>query len=168
MTKKISFKNLHITISETLGDVTYAFSGDVDETFRQQDVPRIAKPLIIFQLEGINNFNSCGIREWIQMINDIRRGGDIVFRRCSVTMIDQINMVPDSLGGGTIESFFAPYYCSCGGEVNKLVDTHLHASDIMSRTAPEFPCEQCQQPLEFDALEESYFLFANNGMGQAS
>ncbi len=108
MSDTIEFGNLSIEIKQTANEVVYRFVGDVDEHFRQKDVPRLKKPNITFILEEINNFNSCGIREWIYLIRDIGELGALKFTRCSVTMIDQINMVPDSLGRGQVESCLAP------------------------------------------------------------
>ena len=159
MTDTIRFGNLSVDISQTPTEVTYKFSGDVDEHFRQKDVPRIRAQRITFVLENVNNFNSCGIREWIYLIRDISELGKLRFVNCSVTMIDQINMVPDSLGTGTVESFFAPYYCEDHSEVNRLIVVKDHVEKITARTAPEMHCEDCKKPLEFDALEDSYFLF---------
>jgi hypothetical protein len=95
-------------------------------------------------------------------VRDIGELGALKFTSCSVTMIDQINMVPDSLGKGKVESFFAPYYCQCGGEVNRLIAVSQHLKRLVAKQAPEFKCESCGRMLEFDALEESYFLFAEN------
>lgn len=159
MTDNIRFGNLNVEISQTPTEVTYRFSGDVDEHFRQKDVPRIKAKKVTFVLESVNNFNSCGIREWIYLIRDISELGSLTFQKCSVTMIDQINMVPDSLGTGVVESFFAPYYCADHNEVNRLINVKDHISKIAARIAPEMHCEHCSKPLEFDALEDSYFLF---------
>lgn len=168
MAATIDFGNLRIEISQTTSEVIYKFVGDVDEHFRQKDVPRIRKPKITFILEDVKNFNSCGIREWIFMVRDISELGDLIFTKCSVTMIDQINMVPDSLGKGRIQSFFAPYYCACGGEVNRLIQVNEHMRDLIQKKAPELNCEKCGKSLEFDALEESYFLFAEGDLPKAS
>lgn len=168
MADKIEFGNLTIEISQSDSEVIYRFVGDVDEHFRQKDVPRIKKPNITFLLEEINNFNSCGIREWIYLIRDIGEFGKLKFTRCSVTMIDQINMVPDSLGKGYVESFYAPYFCGCGGEVNRLIDVSANLGQLQNKQAPEFKCESCNKTLEFDALEESYFLFAEGALPKAS
>jgi len=168
MAQNIEFGNLAIEIKQTDTEVVYRFVGDVDEHFRQKDVPRIRKAQITFVLEEINNFNSCGIREWIYLIRDISELGKLTFTKCSVTMIDQINMVPDSLGKGHVESFFAPYYCQCGGEVNRLINVKEHMDTLQSKQAPEFKCEKCSKTLEFDALEESYFLFAEGALPKAS
>lgn len=171
MGDRIDFGNLTIEINQTDNEVTYRFVGDVDEHFRQRDLPRIKKNKIIFKLEDINNFNSCGIREWIYLIRDISELGDLSFTKCSVTMIDQINMVPDSLGKGSVESFFAPYFCQnagCGGEVNRLIEVKTHLNALLSKQAPPFKCETCGSELEFDALEESYFLFMEGALSKAS
>ena len=168
MLKAVEFDKLSIDITETSEEVIYRFVGDVDESFRQKDVPRIKKKKITFVLEQINNFNSCGIREWIYLVRDISDIGSLRFVQCSVTMIDQINMVPDSLGKGAVESFYAPYYCECGGEVSRLIHVADSQLDLQMRQAPAFKCESCGRNLEFDALEESYFLFTGSEMQRAS
>jgi hypothetical protein len=171
MSETIKFGNLTITIKLTPQEALYTFVGDVDEHFRQREVPRIKRPTIRFVLGEINNFNSCGIREWIYLVRDLGECGDLRFQDCSVTMIDQINMVPDSLGRGTVESFFAPYYCqsdSCSGEVNRLIQVDHSKNELTNKQAPLLNCESCGKPLEFDALEESYFLFAESTVPQAS
>lgn len=168
MSAIIDFGNLSIEIKETKDEVVYRFVGDVDENFRQKEVPRIKKANITFVLEDVETFNSCGIREWIFLVRDISSCGRLSFTRCSVAMIDQINMVPESLGNGAVESFFAPYYCSCGGEVNRFIEVAPNVMGLKAKQAPEFPCEKCGNNLEFDALEESYFLFAEGVLPKAS
>jgi hypothetical protein len=166
MAKVVNFPNLKIAISENEREVIYTFQGHVDENFRQEDVPRIKRPSIIFHLADVHNVNSCGIREWVYLVRDISKLSKLIFRECSVNMIDQINMVPDSLGTATIESFFAPYFCECGGGVNRLIMVKEAGELLAAKTAPHFDCERCGKPLEFDALEESYFLFADNVLPQ--
>lgn len=162
MSDTIEFGNLSIEIKQTADEVVYRFVGDVDEHFRQKDVPRIRKAKITFILEDINNFNSCGIREWIYLIRDVGEMGKLTFTKCSVTMIDQINMVPDSLGKGRVESFFAPYFCETHNEANRLIGVAENLQELEMKQAPEFKCEKCGEALQFDALEESYFLFAES------
>lgn len=171
MTRTIQFNVLRITITETANAVIYEFSGDVDEHFRHSEVPKIKKPHIIFELSHIRNFNSVGIREWIYLIRDFDGVGRLTFKNCSVSMIDQINMVPDSLGNAQIESFYAPYFCdsdSCQKEVNHLIEVTRWQQFLNNKVAPQFRCETCNEPLQFDALEESYFLFANSSVKKVS
>lgn len=168
MTQEIRLGNLTIQLKESDdgNSITYTFSGDVDEYFKQSEVPRVQKSSIIFDLESVKNFNSCGIREWISLVKDIGNLGQLTFVKCSVTMIDQINMVPASLGNARIESFYAPYYrnCQCKGEreENSLLEISKVEDDIQKAVAPNVSCDTCGESLEFDALEESYFLFAGS------
>lgn len=154
----INFNNLRFDIATETDAVDYTVVGDIDENFRHKDVPRISRPTIRIHLKDAGNFNSCGIREWIQLISDLAKGGALTFYECSVSSIDQINMVPNSLGGGVVESFFAPYYCQCGQEHIKLIQVDEHISTLKQLIAPTFRCD-CGRTLEFDALEESYFQF---------
>jgi hypothetical protein len=165
MSETIKFGKLDVEIKEEDQKVTYTFNGDVDENFKQTNLPRISAQTIIFELEHVDNFNSCGIREWIYLIKDFSKLGKLIFRNCSINMIDQVNMVPDSANGAKIESFFAPYYCeteTCEGEVNRMIVVENNIDDLTSGKAPEFTCEKCSKPLDFDALEGSYFLFIEN------
>ena len=163
MQQLLQFKYLSIQIEKSESEVTYIFKGGVDENFKHQEIPRIAAKNITFDLGEIDNFNSCGIREWVHFMKDMDTLGPIKFKNCSITMIDQINLVPDTLGHATITSFQAPYYCpTCptGGELVCSIDVQQHLSSIQKKTSPQFDCPKCQQKLEFDALEESYFMFA--------
>ncbi len=172
MNEILQFGKLNLKIEKEPHQVTYHFQGEVDEHFNQADVPRIKSEMIIFDLKEIYNFNSCGIREWIYFLNamqDTQKGGQIVFRRCSVTMMDQINMIPNTLGNATIESFFAPYYCNrCDiGNVDKLIYFQDKQEQLANSEAPKFNCPKCTSELEFDAIEDVYFTFAHDTIPKA-
>ena len=164
MNSEIEFTNLRVIIKEGPEDVTYWFAGDVDENFIPAKIPKIKKDTIIFELAEIRNFNSCGIREWIYFTKDIAHYGHMLFRSCSVAVIDQINLIPDSIGTAHIESLYAPYYCECQGEVSRLIQVKDSVDLLNKKQAPELNCDKCGKLLEFDALEESYFLFMNNSL----
>ena len=159
--KTIEFSDLKIDIDETDGQVTYIFNGDVDENFDHKKVPIVEHSTITLHLAELKTFNSVGIREWINFVSKLSSAGTLIFKECSVPMIDQINMVPESLGNGSVESFYAPYYCDCGQEINKLVVTNEYDEQLKNSIAPSFECSNCHKELEFDALEESYFQFAS-------
>lgn len=165
--------NLTISISNSGQDVKYLFTGVVDEFFRHDQIPRVKGGTVRFDLGGIVNFNSCGIREWIYFIKDFTGNSQVIFEKCSVTMVDQINMIPDSLGTATIESFFGPYYRTCSScypesEVTCLIDLKVENPELEERKAPHFNCDKCGSSLEFDALEDSYFAFLEPKMSKAS
>lgn len=164
----IKFNKLQVSIDDQPDCATYHFDGDVDENFSHDKMKILSKPKIILQLEKIRNFNSCGIREWIYFVRRLIECPNVEFHNCSVTMIDQINMIPDSLGNGRIISFFAPYFCENHGESSQLIVMKDAEIELRNRVAPTFSCGKCGATLEFDALEESYFLFMDDDISQAS
>lgn len=168
MTQTITFGSLSIDIEQKGGDVTYRFKGDVDDAFKQTDVPRIKASKITLDLEGITNFNSCGVREWVFLIKEIEKMGPVTFTHCSIPMVDQFNMVPESIGTGTVDTFFAPYVCEDHGDVEQLIDVVKDHNDIYAQRAPDRMCSKCQQPLIFDAMADSYFLFLTSGKSKVS
>ncbi len=162
MGDSIQLGKLKVDINENGNEVVYLFAGDVDENFKQEELPRVQKEKIIFDLAKLDTFNSIGIREWIHLVRDFTNLGSLHFVGCSVAMIDQINMVPDCAGEAVIESFQAPYFCSKCGEVNRTIVIEDHRDQLRQKEAPDFKCENDGMELEFDALEESYFLFLDN------
>ena len=159
--KKIDFSQLTVEIEEKENEIVYIFKGDVNENFIQNRLPIIPKERMVIDLAQVENFNSCGTREWIFFVKSLTEVSKVVFRRCSIATIDQINMIPDSLGSAVIESFYAPYYCPEHGESIQLIEVSKCIEQLKRGEAPEFLCKNCNKPLEFDALEESYFMFIN-------
>jgi eukaryotic-like serine/threonine-protein kinase len=159
MAKTIKLGSLTIEIVETPQSVSYTFKGDVDDTFKHGDVPRVKSSKIILDLEGITNFNSCGVREWVFLIKDLGQIAPITFTKCSIPMVDQFNMVPESIGNGTVETFFAPYVCEQHGDVEQLLDVVSDKWNLDAQQPPDRACSTCKNPLIFDAMADSYFLF---------
>lgn len=159
MSKNISLGSLNIEIHESPGQVTYRFKGDVGDTFKHSDVPRVKADLITLDLEGITNFNSCGVREWVFLVKDFGEMSKLTFTKCSISMVDQFNMVPESIGRGKVASFFAPYVCESHGDVEQLLDVSKDKSDLDAQRAPIKTCSTCKSDLIFDAMADSYFLF---------
>ena len=163
MTESIQLGHLRIEISEDDESVTLRFFGEVDEDFQKDKILiHTEKPVVRLDLENISGFNSCGIREWVFWVQDLSLGRQLIFVHCSIPMIDQINMIPQSLGTGKIESFFAPYFCQTCGEVNRLIQLSEHSEKIHQKKAPHFNCDTCEGHLTFDSMDSSYFLFIDH------
>lgn len=159
MTNSVSLGSLKVEITESRDSVTYRFTGDVDDIFRHGEVPRIKSNHITLDLEGITNFNSCGVREWVFLIRDLGELGSLNFTKCSIPMVDQLNMVPESLGRGTVSTFYAPYVCETHGDVEQLLDVVKEGPSLLAHLPPHKSCSKCNQELIFDAMADSYFLF---------
>ena len=152
---------LKISIEENQGKSVIIFKGQIDENFEYKKIQLPQTQVIHFNLEEITLYNSCGIRNWLFFIREFSKYQELVFEKCSIGVIDQINMIPNSAGNARIDSFYAPYYCeSCdNSESDQLINVHDHMEKIQGKVAPEFNCKTCSKPLSFDALEDSYFDF---------
>jgi aspartate carbamoyltransferase regulatory subunit len=59
-----------------------------------------------------------------------------------------------------VRSFYAPYVCeNCHTEEEKLLDVQSQFPSGDIHSVPEFVCETCEQPMEFDDLPERYLSF---------
>ena len=119
---------------------------------------------LVLDLSEIDRINSCGVRDWVNWLGRIEKNGARpVFISCSPAIVAQINLVHNFTAGGIVKSFYAPYYCPrC--EKEKLL--RLETRDLITlapiTSAPTCRCDECDGPMEFDDMEESYFAFLNN------
>lgn len=119
---------------------------------------------LLLDLSEIDRINSCGVRDWVNWLGRIEKNGARpVFISCSPAIVAQINLVHNFTAGGIVKSFYAPYYCPrC--EKEKLL--RLETRDLLAQApitnAPTCRCDECDGPMEFDDMEESYFAFLNN------
>jgi hypothetical protein len=68
-------------------------------------------------------------------------------------------MIFNFRGAAKVRSFYAPYVCdACGHEEEKLLDVQAQFPGGVGKV-PEFACEQCGAPMEFDDLPERYLSF---------
>src|SRR5689334_7611784 len=113
---------------------------------------------LVLDLSEIDRINSCGVRDWVNWLGRIEKNGARpVFISCSPAIVAQINLVHNFTAGGIVKSFYAPYYCPrC--EKEKLL--RLETRDLLTlapiTTAPTCRCDECDVPMEFDDMEESY------------
>ena len=165
----IHLGRLQIAIEQDENSVLYTLRGDVDENFTYKKIPVIEASKITLNLEGIRAFNSCGIREWVFFMREFNQHANLFFESCSIIMMDQFNVVPQTLGPGKILSFYAPYYCpNCDEEVSHLLKVSEHVDDLTNKQAPEIKHEKCGTTMEFDALEDCYFLQLSRSVKKVS
>lgn len=157
---EVTFKNSRVILREESKDRSEVIvTGKIDETFVRDRIPAPRTAKTILDVEGVTEFNSMGVREWIRWIQGLSKSV-LVIRRASVAAIDQMNMIPEAMGSGQVESFWAPYYCSCQDEEsNILLQVSDHLESLSRSKAPEAICPKCGSRMEFDAVEESYFAF---------
>lgn len=113
---------------------------------------------LALDLEGIEQVNSCGVREWIQFIAELERA-QIPFEllRCSPAIVRQLNMVSNFKGTGAVRSIVAPYYCeACGHEEYRVLELSGAGAPRLEETVT---CSGCGEPAEFDDIPSTYLAF---------
>ena len=162
--KTIEFSSLVVEISTFEDKSKYTFKGALDDKIREHDIPRAQNKDVIFDLSQIQRISSTGIREWIKIVSAFKNTKSLIFEKCSVIMVDQFNMVPETIGTAQIESFYAPYFHEATGkEIICLIKVDFHGPFLAKREAPPMVNEATGDALEFDALEDSYFSFLKHG-----
>lgn len=149
-------KKLKIEKEQKADTVFIKFTGSIDEDVDFSELVSTQSEKYVFDFDHVALINSCGIREWIKYLDQIKFK-DMIYKNCPQIIIEQINMVHGFIKPGCkLQSFYAPYFCeSCDKEVK----VHLLSASIRSKKAPAENCPDCNEQLEFDALEASYFNF---------
>ncbi|MCY4524428.1 MAG: hypothetical protein OXB84_06795 [Halobacteriovoraceae bacterium] len=129
--------------------------GVIDEDVDFKDIMSTDYKEYVFDFDKITMINSCGIREWICLLEKL---GDVntIYQKCPQIIIEQMNITHGFVGDKCkVESFYAPYYCEKTDVEKKVL---LKSSDIKNGKAPTVQSDQGDE-MEFDAIEEQYFNF---------
>ncbi len=149
-------------IKERAGFTTVEFSGEIDENTDFSELTNRLTGSVVFHLQQVRRINSCGVREWVNFVRDLPNVTDLTFAHCSPAIVTQLNMIYNFRGGATLRSFYAPYICDdCEIEEEKLIDIASNFGEGKEHDPPEFLCEKCGEPLEFDDLPDHYLAFLN-------
>ncbi|MSP73665.1 MAG: anti-sigma factor antagonist [Myxococcales bacterium] len=156
----------------TVEDVTLLkLSGVIDEdNTLAASARKIDGTTVVVDLGGVERINSCGVRDWVNWLNDLEaKGKTVVLARCSPCIVNQMNLVHNFAGRAVVKSFFAPYFCGrCDREQLRLVQVDQFTS-ASPPVAPQVRGEACQRvpcELTFDDIEESYFAFLPRSGGK--
>jgi len=147
-------------IKERPGFTTVEFSGEIDENADFSELRRRLRGSVVFHLAGVRRINSCGVREWVNFVRDMPSVTELTFSHCSPAIVTQLNMIYNFRGQARVRSFYAPYVCeNCHNEEEKLLDVQSQFPNGEVGSVPEFSCESCSEPMEFDDLPERYLSF---------
>jgi hypothetical protein len=148
-------------IKERPGFTTVEFTGEIDENADFGELRRRLKGPVVFHLAEVRRINSCGVREWVNFVRDLPGVTELTFTHCSPAIVTQLNMIYNFRGAAKVRSFYAPYVCDqCGHEDEKLLDVQNQFPSGPHKV-PDYACEQCGAPMEFDDLPERYLSFLN-------
>lgn len=115
--------------------------------------------LLLIDLAEIERINSCGVRDWVNWLNQIQALGiQVILLRCSPSAISQANMVANFAADAFIHSFYAPYVHPETGEEQSVLLFTEELRQMKTISAPKIYNDSGEE-LEFDEFEESYFAF---------
>ena len=153
-------KSLTWSVERRKGVLVVHLSGEVDENADFERLRSILEGRVVLDLAEVKRINSAGVREWVNFVRNLPQVTELVFERCSPTIVSQLNMIYNFKGPAVVRSFYAPYVCErCDLDVDVLLDVEKHFPDRDPTHVPEFECPECGQPLTFDDIPERYFAF---------
>jgi ABC-type transporter Mla MlaB component len=160
---KLTSGHLEAELLASGGEQQLRLSGRIDES---AGLPALLERIvdgrrIAIDLAGISAINSIGVREWCLFLRKlVRRGFEVVLRRCSETMVHQMNMIVDVWQGATLESIFLPYACpSCGQDESICINVAVHLPELKAKRVPPQRCPKCGTGMVLNELPERFLLF---------
>ena len=136
--------------------VWLALRGNIDEHSDFAPILAFQAKSLVIDLSEVLRINSIGVRHWMQFVNDLGNT-EVLFERCSVPIVQQLNMIAKFRGQGIVASVFAPYFCAkCEHSDTRLIEL---SGDIPKLDAA-MQCPQCGGTLEFDDIAQTYLGFA--------
>jgi ABC-type transporter Mla MlaB component len=147
------------------GRITYFLTGNITENSPIQkfaaEIQTFSGMTIHLDMSGLNEVNSSGIANWMKFIEFLKNNNiKVEFSNCSVTIVQQMNMVRQFSGGFKVASIFAPYFCpKCDAESIVKLDIPDGATSSIVDLKDNLPCGVCGEEKEFDDIAESYLSF---------
>ncbi|MCM2323822.1 MAG: hypothetical protein NDJ90_11235 [Oligoflexia bacterium] len=117
---------------------------------------------LTLDLGHVSRMNSCGVREWILLMERLSTHPSCKIVNANELFVEQANMIPGIFGkkGVKVLSFQAPYRCgACARDIVKVLTPEQVPVVDGQPHAPQYTCEKCSKPLEFDWAEDEYFAF---------
>ncbi|MCO4793916.1 MAG: hypothetical protein KC493_09395 [Bacteriovoracaceae bacterium] len=151
-------KSLEIDINPVDGGNEFCLRGEINEDLIIDELVGFKSDLVKVNFEEVSMINSCGVREWIKLMEALaNQGCKVQYFNCPQIVVQQVNMVTGFVPNqGEVVTFYAPYFCEdCDNEEKVL----LTSSELKGRTAPELKCGSCGSESEIDAMEDVYLNF---------
>lgn len=152
---------LRVELQESAGVARVTLHGDLTEHADLTPVRDLTTAAIAFDLRALRRINSCGVREWIRLMDALRAAGRAVrLERCSVSFVNQMNMIVNFIGDARVVSFYAPYLCAhCDQEFVEACEVPDDGDPALQATTP---CPRCGEAADFDDLPDTYLTFVRS------
>lgn len=154
---------------EASGFLTFRPEGVIDEDVNLSVVLSLLEELgsavrgIQFDLGSVTRINSCGVREWLMLMEQLTPKITPKFVNVAEVMVDQANMITNIFGKSrnTVVSFQTPFFCARCQESRmvKLKPVSIKFDEMGEPVLPQTHCEKCSAVLQFDSIAEEFFIF---------
>lgn len=134
-------------------------TGSINEDLQIEKLSDLKASHMIFDVDAVKMINSCGIREWIRLIESFGSAVTLEYIKVPQIVIQQMNMISGFLSkNAKVTSFYAPYFIEDLDEERQML---LRVDEIVNFKAPVMTTEVDGEnyKLDFDAIEEQYFRF---------
>jgi len=155
----IEMGHLKFNIAEQDNTLVVVVEGTINEDLQIEKLSELKSSLIVFDLEKVKMINSCGIREWIRLIESFGHEIKLEYVKVPQIVIQQMNMISGFLTkNAKVISFYAPYFIE---ELDEEKQILLRSDEINNFKAPKIDLNVNDTifTLDFDAVEEQYFRF---------
>jgi hypothetical protein len=149
--------NSNLKIQRLNSKINIDVFGDLDEDTNFSQIDLSFAQEIIFNFRGVKKVQSCGVREWIKMVQTISGNAIITFVNCPKIIVDTINMVDGFLPDqAKVESLFIPFYSDITEEEKcllyhtKAIATSLYQTEVLDSEG---------NLMELNINEQKYFKF---------
>ena len=133
--------------------------GSINEDLQIEKLSHLKASQMIFDVDNVKMINSCGIREWIRLIESFGSAVKLEYIKVPQIVIQQMNMISGFLSkNASVTTFYAPYFIEDLDEERQVL---LRADEIKNFKAPaqNADVDGTNYKLDFDAIEEQYFRF---------
>ena len=156
---------LTYTLREENQEFTIDFIGAVDEKSSQvltQLLARLTAKVIVLNMEGVEYFNSLGIKAWAHFVKPLVAGRTVSYENCPPDFINQINMMPILAKSIPILSFASEFICpDCNHSQRELFDATKAKKALFAEFEQKI-CSECQGLLLPDEDPETILSFKNS------
>lgn len=139
------------------------FDGAIDARFDYGEIlgeGLVGPGEVVLDLAKVTRIDCQGVSRLVRFISLLgERDLDVIYQRCSLPVVTQINQVPLLLRGASVASVYAPFVCrKTGEEALRLIDV----GDVDRIDAlPDF--DSAGGRWYFDELPERFFAFLHRG-----
>ncbi len=154
-------------LDRTTRPPTLHLVGHIDESADFSKIECPESGALVIDLSEIPHLNSIGLRTWAHWIASLKKLSPIFFRKCTPSVINQVNVLEGFLPkGAVVESFYVPYYCEpCNKGFDILAERGKDFREATAEAgehlaiASAAPCPNCGQPAPSDIIEGKYYRF---------